>query len=200
MCSIVFGDRQQVTTTRYLFSFFSSSFSQVASTLQPGARYVTIVRDPVDLFESLWSYSSMSAYYHMDLEAFALAPKTGHLATRAYRNLGRNQMLWDAGLPASAMDNATAVRAKIDEMEDTFGLVMMAERFDESMVLLRDFLCWDFGDVVNFKLNARKEGKKQSLSPGARAALREYLSADYRLYDHFKATFEARVDTFGLAR
>ena len=161
---------------------------------------MTIVRDPVDLFESLWSYSSMSAYYHMDLEAFALAPKTGHLATRAYRNLGRNQMLWDAGLPASAMDNATAVRAKIDEMEDTFGLVMMAERFDESMVLLRDFLCWDFGDVVNFKLNARKEGKKQSLSPGARAALREYLAADYRLYDHFKATFEARVDTFGLAR
>ena len=74
----------------------------------------------------------MSAYYHMDLETFALAPKkgieedsprilpfanssslSGHLATRAYRNLGRNQMLWDAGLPVTAMDNATAVQAKV---------------------------------------------------------------------------------------
>ena len=38
---------------------------------------------------------------------------SGHLATRAYRNLGRNQMLWDAGLPVTAMDNATAVQAKV---------------------------------------------------------------------------------------
>ena len=28
---------------------------QVASTLLPGSTYITIVRDPIDLFESLWS-------------------------------------------------------------------------------------------------------------------------------------------------
>jgi galactosylceramide sulfotransferase len=53
-------------------------------------------------------------------------------------------MLWDAGLPARSMNNATAVRAKIQEMEDTFQLVMLAERFDESMVLMKDLLCWDY--------------------------------------------------------
>ena len=96
-------------------------------------------------------------------------------------------MLWDAGLPLKAMDNITAVRAKvnrlptyrngihnfddllghgfhkkwtksllfvqrlrsmtiiqIEEMEDTFDLVMVAERWDESMVLLRNLLCWEF--------------------------------------------------------
>jgi hypothetical protein len=53
-------------------------------------------------------------------------------------------MLWDAGLPATSMDNATAVRAKIQEMEETFQLVMLAERFDESMVLMKDLLCWDY--------------------------------------------------------
>ena len=46
-------------------------------------------------------------------------------------------MLWDSGLDAHYMDNTTAVDNKIAELERTFDLVMMAERFDESMVLLR---------------------------------------------------------------
>merc|ERR1719237_677107 len=136
----------------------------------------------------------------MDLESFAIAPKTGHLSSRAYKNLGRNQMLWDAGLPLRAMDNITAVQAKIEEMEETFNLVMVAERWDESMVLLKQLLCWEFSDVVNFKLNARKESKKVVLSSEARAALREYLANDYLVYNHFKAKFDERVNSFGLPR
>ena len=38
-------------------------------------------------------------------------------------------MLWDAGLEASQMDNLTAVQNKIFEVEQTFDLVMMADRF-----------------------------------------------------------------------
>ena len=37
-------------------------------------------------------------------------------------------MLWDAGLEASQMDNLTAVQNKIFEVEQTFDLVMMADR------------------------------------------------------------------------
>ena len=95
------------------------------------------------------------------------------------------------------MDNATAVENKIAEMEDTFSLVMIAERWDESVILLKDLLCWEFRDVVNFKLNARKDSKKIPLSEGARAALQEYLAADYKLYNHFKNKFEIQVRKFG---
>ena len=109
-------------------------------------------------------------------------------------------MLWDAGLAAASMDNMTAVENKIAEMEDTFSLVMIAEKWDESVILLKDLLCWDFKDVVNFKLNARKENKKIPLSAAARAALEEYLAADYKLYNHFKAKFEAKVRSFGTRR
>ena len=38
-------------------------------------------------------------------------------------------MLWDSGLEASQMDNLTAVQNKIFEVEQTFDLVMMADRF-----------------------------------------------------------------------
>ena len=109
-------------------------------------------------------------------------------------------MLWDSGLAAGAMDNMTAVDNKIAEMDNTFSLVMIAERWDESVILLKDLLCWDFKDVVNFKLNARKENKKIPLSAEARAALKEYLAADYKLYNHFKKKFEAQVNSFGTRR
>ena len=39
---------------------------------------------------------------------------SGRLATRADQHLGRNQMLWDAGLPVGSMDNITAVQAKVN--------------------------------------------------------------------------------------
>ena len=60
---------------------------EVEDTLGPGkVTYITIMRDPVELFESLWSYANLATYYNMDLESFALAPKTGLLANRAFRS------------------------------------------------------------------------------------------------------------------
>ena len=61
------------------------NYREVEATLGPGAIYVTIMRDPVELFESLWSYAGLDSFYNTDLESFALEPKEGKLATRAYR-------------------------------------------------------------------------------------------------------------------
>jgi len=163
----------------------------------PETTYFTIMRDPVDLFESLWVYAGMDTFYHTDLESFARAPKEGKLAQRAFKNLGRNQMLWDLGLPANQMDNTTAVEEMINEVESKFDLVMIAERFDESMILLRDLLCWENEDMVNFKLNARKESKITSLSPEARELLQKYLAPDYKIYNHFVKRFEERILLYG---
>ena len=73
-------------------------------------------------------------------------------------------MLWDSGLEASYMDNLTAVQNKIFELDETFDLVMMADRFDESMILLKDLLCWDYEDIVNlssvFIFHESKEHKR----------------------------------------
>ena len=46
--------------------------------------YITMLRDPVDVFESLWNYSGMRSFYHMDLEKFAISPKIGLLARVGY--------------------------------------------------------------------------------------------------------------------
>jgi len=173
---------------------------EVRKTVGEDAVYVTMLRDPVQLFESLWNYGKLHTFYHTDLETFALAPKVGKLAMRAFGNLGKNMMLHDLGLSEKEMSDPEVVKQKIQEIDQHFNLVLIAERFQESMVLMKNELCWDVSDVVNLKLNARQEKKKTSLSDKARKALEEYLWADYELYDYFNKKFEQKLDNFGHLR
>ena len=39
--------------------------------------------------------------------------------------------------------------AKIDEVQKKFGLFMIAEQFDESLVLMKDLLCWEFEYITS---------------------------------------------------
>ena len=68
------------------------------------------------------------------------------------------------------------------------------------MILLKDLLCWDYEDIVNLKLNARKESGKVQLSEEARSELRKYQAADFALYHHFKTKFEQKIKAFGQSR
>ena len=59
--------------------------------------------------------------------------------------------LVEFGLGLDSLYDQAAVKRKIGEVDAQFDLVMIAERFDESMVLMADLLCWDLADVVNLK-------------------------------------------------
>ena len=160
--------------------------------------YISILRNPVDLFESLYSYAELNRIYQVDLEEFALADKTsGPLSQRASKHLGQNQMLFDFGLATSLLQNMTAIKEKIDEIDKRFDLIMIAERFDESMVLLKDLLCWNTSDVTSFKQNARQSGKKTQLSSEAKVKLQDWLKGDQMLYDYFNKKFDDKVKHLG---
>ena len=154
-------------------------------------------RDPINLFMSLWDYSKLGDVYGMPLERYALADKSGRLADRKrvkLRLVGRNQMLFDFGLEPRHFDDEEAVRRKILEIDEAFDMVLMADRFEESVALLREALCWTHEDVSYLKLNARQGGKKTPpLSAAARRALRHWLRADFMLYDHFRNKFDGLV-------
>ena len=71
--------------------------------------------------------------------------------------LGPNQILADFNV--FDIYNEEEVTAKIQEVDATFHLVMILERFQESLILMRNILGWSFDDIKNLKLNARKETK-----------------------------------------
>ena len=73
-------------------------------------------------------------------------------------------MLYDLGLNHKYFDNGAMVRKKVKEVEEEFDLVMIAEQFDKSLILLKDDLCWGVEDVTSFPLNGRKEDTKTKMS------------------------------------
>ena len=93
--------------------------------------------------------------FDSDLDAWA---RSGPEVTKRKngQEIGPNQLLWDLGVDAEKMYDHNVIENKIKEMEDHFHLIMILEHFDESLILMKDILCWDTQDITNLKLNARK--------------------------------------------
>jgi len=64
-------------------------------------------------------------------------------------------------------------------------------------VILAKVLCWELNELRYLKLNARKGNKVSNITTEARTTLTEWLTADYQLYNHFKAKFHAAVESYG---
>ena len=144
-------------------------------------------------------YHQITLYvYCLCTDEFAVAPKTGNLTSRWWQQIGQDQMLWDLGL--DDVENEELVRQKIEEVEKSFDLVMIAEQFDESLVLMRETLCWDFEDLSSLKLNGRKEGSKKRMNETTREHLKTYLKSDYMLYNHFYRIFKNKSKQLGQER
>uniref|UniRef100_A0A803JS87 Galactose-3-O-sulfotransferase 4, gene 6 n=1 Tax=Xenopus tropicalis TaxID=8364 RepID=A0A803JS87_XENTR len=163
--------------------------------------YFTILRDPATLAESSFSY------YHSVSSAFKKAPNlTEFIAhpTHYYKpgengnQFAHNFQWFDLGLDPDTPFNESLVRAEVRKIERTFQLVLLSEYFDESMVLLKEELCWDLDDVVTFKLNAREASTP--LEERETEMLRAWNALDWYLYVYFNRTFWEKVERFGRER
>ncbi|KAF4530266.1 hypothetical protein B566_EDAN007307 [Ephemera danica] len=162
---------------------------------------ISIIRDPVDLFESLYSFAQWDRLFRMDITKFAQVinfktnRSTDFLPVGGYT--GHNQMLHDFGLPDPNTSDISMVKAKIREIEQDFDLIMVAEQMDESLVLLKNMLCWNLQDVSSLPLNERQDHFRRELAPETRMLLRQWLWADQMLYDYFLYVFNLKKMQFG---
>ena len=151
---------------------------------QGDVSYISMIRDPIDLFVSAWDYTEFSR----SINEFVMTLTLGHPNGK----FGLNQMLRDFGVHLNNVFDRDTVMAKIKEIEETFHLIMVAERFEDSIILMRNELCWTYEDVANFKLNAKDPSKKSKLTDEARKHLKQYLWPDYLLYNHFIKIFKEK--------
>ena len=154
------------------------NFQQISSVLNDkgDVLYVSILRDPVDLLRSFWDYIRLDTKYNKTLEEYALAVTREKLLsknTTGKRPQGFNQMLYDFGMDYRDMHDQAEVEKKIQDIDETFDIILLADKefFDDSIILLKDALCWEYRDMINFQLNSKKIEMKSNLSLSARNAL-----------------------------
>ena len=173
------------------------------------SKYVTILRNPVDHFESTFNYYQLGRTFGFgtdpvnSLENFLDRPLSFfNIFNNSYDknriSFIRNLMTFDLGLSHRYFQNYTAVKNYIQFLNKEFDLVMIMDYFDESLVLLKRLLCWEIDDILYVKLNERKDNEKATrLSDSVQDNIRRWNKADVLLFNYFNATFWKKVEKKG---
>ena len=166
--------------------------------------YVTILRNPVDQFESVFNYVGFGEVYGFgndSTESITSFLRNGiafqNITDSRSSVLARNPMMYDLGLDYQYYQNVTAVQEYIAFLEKEFDLVMIMEYFEESMVLMKRLLCWEFHDILHVKTNERQEKERAEMGNNLKENIKRWNKADMLLYEHFNKTFWWQVKMEG---
>ncbi|KAL1466669.1 hypothetical protein MTO96_026464 [Rhipicephalus appendiculatus] len=170
---------------------------EVHALMPADSLYVTIVRRPDSLFESLYSYCDMGKTFKRNLTMFSRDRKlTGSLSRHRVERkiIGFNQMSFDLGYKGR-FDSEQAVAKFVKKIASSFHLVMLADRFDESLVLLKHLLCWNTTDMAALKINSRSTCRRRP-----RNSCCDSTPPTWQLYNYFAKVFDEKVKAFGVDR
>ncbi|KAL4648189.1 galactose-3-O-sulfotransferase 3 [Arapaima gigas] len=180
-------------------------YTEVRHIMPNDTMYITILREPASMFESLFTYYNQYCLTFKrvpdgSLETFISHPWRYYRAKDKDSMYAHNTLTYDLGgdKDHSATDTAY-VKDFIAQIDSIFSLVMISEHFDESLVLLRHLLSWDLEDVLYIKLNMRAPNSKHHLSNDLAVKIRTWNWLDTKLYDHFNATLWRRLRELGLS-
>lgn len=113
---------------------------------------------------------------------------------------GIHQMFFDLGYSTADSISPRRMNHILETLNSTFDLVMVAERYDESLVLLKDMMCWTADDVAYLSINFRRDKPNTKLSKEVREKLLWLSYPDVQIYKFFLRVFEAKVAAFGHAK
>lgn len=148
-------------------------------------------------------------YNFWNLNNFSFSQKLGiNLTTfinashRTYKQNGRLNIIANYFGVKDPRDDVPEgeVLSKARWLNETFNLVMVAERFDESLVLLKHLMCWNTEDVAYVEARVRKPTYRTELSEAQKDRLRQLNRQDVILYKFFREIFEEKVKAFGEER
>lgn len=173
----------------------------VRSVMYEDAIYITILRHPAEVYESIFSYYKFSRVFNTTFEAILKSPENVQKINKRYFNrIGFNQMSFDLGFPEEDFNSSTKVSNFIRKIDSEFHLVMMSEWMEASLVLLADIMNWPLENVVSLKLNSRPSNSIYVMSDFERQRVVELNSVDNNLYNYFLNKFRARIRDYGEER
>ncbi|XP_058267805.1 galactosylceramide sulfotransferase [Hemibagrus wyckioides] len=179
---------------------------EVEALLPSDTFFFTILRDPALVFESSFHYYKsvvpLTWRIHGEdkLTDFLNDPQV-HFDSNGFNSFYlKNLHFFDLGFDNTVEPEDPLVDRAIRAISERFQLIMIAEHFEESLILLKDALCWQMDDLLFFSMNTRRPTSVSQLTPELRTKAREWNGVDWKLYRYFNATLWAKVNAYGRKR
>jgi len=178
--------------------------------MTPGSVYVTILRKPATQLETTFHSLRFGDLLEIDgvddrLGTFIMNPKVyiqNIIRRKKFKdslNLIKNGMFFDLGLSTTEYHKHDIIRATIREIYEKFGIVLIYEYLDESLVLMRRRLCLQLDDVLYLKFHHTSQNidNREKFSPELEEKIRTWNSADTELYNFFNETLWKEISYEG---
>ncbi|XP_078000542.1 galactosylceramide sulfotransferase-like [Glandiceps talaboti] len=175
----------------------------------PDAKYITIIREPVSKFESTFGYYDVPGSLNLartrnqnqnPLELFMTNPDS-YLRRldrdTMIRNQLRNGMMFTLGFNHKYDNSTRMIDRTIQKLDDELNLVLLTEYYEESLLLMKKMLCWDFEDILYIPKGFRNSTRRYNVSKTLAERISKWNNADVQLYKHFNKTFWQRVKEYG---
>ncbi|XP_055350804.1 galactose-3-O-sulfotransferase 4-like [Paramacrobiotus metropolitanus] len=191
---------RQFSTQYDIFAHHARFNKDVIPAMMPkDTVYIGILREPAAMYQSTWAYFSLNRRFSVSLEEFVADPRRYYFNKSDDRSLqfARNPMMSDFGLEKENFDNITAVQETIDYIGKQFALIMISDYMDESLVLLRQLLCWEWDDVIEFHLNRQNKQHPVMLKQKVTGDILAWNHADNMFYRHFLMRFQQKRAMYG---
>lgn len=175
--------------------------SEVSKVMPEDTLYFSILRHPVRLMQSVFMYSKVITILEDpdSLDPFVKDTLRNYMSPKVKSSFTLNSLAFHLGF-----DNAVTAEAKdleqtaakvIADIERDFHLLLIHEYFDESLILLRHVLCWSLEDVATFSHSSHGDHTHCSFSADTVEDIKRSNALDWKIYQHFNATFWHKVET-----
>ncbi|XP_002734753.1 galactosylceramide sulfotransferase-like [Saccoglossus kowalevskii] len=170
----------------------------------PNATYVTILRHPAKQFESafayfLWNREIVKVNGVVDDPIATFMEYPGIYLEKKFFFWwqAHNGQLFDLGLQTEETDDYDTVNRKIETLSAELDVVLIADYFDESLIVLRKKMCWTLHDILYIPNGIRRQKYRREVSDETRAEILEWNRSDVKLYEHFNRTLWKNVAEYG---
>jgi galactosylceramide sulfotransferase len=196
----------QLPTYNILGHHFRFNKEKLDKFMPADTKYVTIIRSPVDNVESVFGFFQDQMPFEEwlgdinatdRLKTFYANPTNYFKRDTDWYFRSKNHMFFDIGYDVMRQDEEAYVNSAIQSMDSHFTLILLTDFFDESLILMKHLLCWDWDDIVYIKFKMRIEEAKAEVNQDLSNRIQSWNHADTLLYDYFNKTFWQKVDAFG---
>lgn len=174
---------------------------EVRSVMYDNAAFITILRHPAQVYESIFSYYKFQKVFNVTFKDLLSHPEYIKKINRRYfKRIGFNQMSFDLGFDEEDFNSSSRVAEFVEKIDTEFDLVMMSEWMEASLILLADLMNWPLDNVMSLKLNSRPPEAVYTMTKAEEKQLLNLNDVDNVLYTYFLNKFVQRIKDYGEER